>query len=526
MEKTLEVRTNARDKLREFIEGQFNNASIFISDHLDNKTCKVTTENEALEWWIDLIDSNVNRCFICYEPNAKRDRHFGNCNLIKYESSDFSTLCNESIFKKNGRTTDNDIYDGKSYLRIHAVPSLSDDNQPWFKNKKTNFNYFLCTDSEKALWNNGIKTEIRDSKKCFVVKYADFAELTSSEIIRERLNKSSVNGHSSNFWGLDIESCARAYTRREAGLIKEIYLKDIFTRKSEMFREGKVHIRCTKGFIDAHDSDTSSIVFIGNIDVLTEYVKNLPTPQLDMVGDAANKVEILALNELLSDDPTRTICEVMSSKLECLATDCEIHFHLENLINIVIDGRRERVGLPVSDVSDLERLFTLDNLGILVAVTTYPDKPGKRILGITGGKKDIGETPLECAVREAKEEVGIDLSQTLVVREKDEDFGSIVSKNAESKIVCVFHIQKLVNCYFMLHTLNIQYQDQDQINVFRAFNDQYQDRGQRDFGGRGQRDFGGRGQRDGGGRGQRDGGGRGQRDGGGRGQRDFGRKFP
>eukprot|EP01038_Epipyxis_sp_PR26KG_P011812 gene11812-15808_t len=59
-----------------------------------------------------------------------------------------------------------------------------------------------------------------------------------------------------------------------------------------------------------------------------------------------------------------------------------------------------------ADETDFSREFE-DTFGIIVTFTHYPDKC---VFSIPAGKRELGETPWMCAIRETYEEIGLDIS--------------------------------------------------------------------------------------------------------------------
>lgn len=238
-------------------------------------------------------------------------------------------------------------------------------------------------------WLGSIKFEPPVSDKYIQIPMSTLNDESLLESAHNRILKTLVYGNS---------LCSRFSDENNTNQIKrlchflvqeQLLLRALLTASPYMTMHREyVDIRLTKGLMDYHDMDASSLVIMGDEYSLETIIMNYK--QNVNINDSATKLISVNTNELLLLD-ARNICNMgefeMIDKSRML-----INYHLKQAHKALKQAKAQGIDFP-------ERM--------LVTVWNYVDECH---VGVTGGMRDLGETSLECALREAREEAGLDFT--------------------------------------------------------------------------------------------------------------------
>jgi hypothetical protein len=236
----------------------------------------------------------------------------------------------------------------------------------------------------------------------------------------QRLVKASfLNGNSSRAGSYKASVLAAALLREQK-----------FAQIVEENGVNLANFRLSQGFLDSHDMDTSAVVVVGSEDDLTALCEeyNSVRPDFPVIsdteGDTASALLFLSFDtiELMrsSPDEVDAIFEECLRDFEhinqCSVADknCSVSFNMNHLIN---------------DAAITEKRSQLGD-GVIVGISHYVDGlVGKPL----GGKRDLGETPLQCALRQTQEEGDLSIADNPCYRP-------------------IWHQQSMINFYYYYYS--------------------------------------------------------------------------
>lgn len=294
--------------------------------------------------------------------------------------------------------------------------------------------------------------------------------------LQRRWFDSVVNQHSSRN-NKDMRQCLDALTN-EMALINYLQstgqrVVDAHGRPTLADTAGpEIHVRFTKGLVDFHDCDNGTAMMFGKSSVMKE-MANTVTDRLqdpafnNGLADVACAMIALPLSCIMN----KTEAEVVQAIREEIETNnptifslVETHFnnnkistnsHLSlNLIEgLKVNGQwwgNDGAWLCDSDkkfcpwlASDIH--IDPSDISILLGVWNWPDKCE---VSISGGKRSLGETSLECALRETLEETTVDLTHARV-RARHQH--SVSQDDIGTDWMLSLHLQLNLNCYIFTH---------------------------------------------------------------------------
>jgi hypothetical protein len=206
-------------------------------------------------------------------------------------------------------------------------------------------------------------------------------------------------------------------------LLQEIHLVDYLKRLSPLFEEGNVVVRFTKGFVDYHDMDTASSIFLGDKEQLDSAVldASVNTPETFLICTETRG--------LFDCADIRDVSEVMACIQERgIAVDksIQLNHHLQKALE---EMRPKRDDFPT------HMLLTISNFDDVIQI------------GIPGGARNLGDTPLECAFKAAAEKAGIvlDPNGNLTIKDSPEACGG---PNGSVMWELFLHSQNDINQYY------------------------------------------------------------------------------
>jgi hypothetical protein len=190
------------------------------------------------------------------------------------------------------------------------------------------------------------------------------------------------------------------------------------------------------------------------------------------VTDLANAVVALPLRTLLHSTSHEEIIEEIKAlisvypefEVNTAGQKFELGHHIaSSLINCPPDWRNPDFFSPEElryiPWHETDSHIPIDSISVLVAAWMYPDCVQ---FDVTGGKRDLGETSLECAIRETFEETGIDLNNPNI-RGADDFIFDLSTKNDNASPWYLTHRLKgreMTTClYLFLHESILQTHD-------------------------------------------------------------------
>jgi hypothetical protein len=193
------------------------------------------------------------------------------------------------------------------------------------------------------------------------------------------------------------------------------------------------NIRLSKGFVDSHDMDTSAVVVVGSqVDLTALCVEyNSVRPDFPVIsasdGDKASALVYLSFETL---DLMKSLSQTEAVRIfEKCCRDSE---HIEQFSIPDKDWTvSATLRFLINSAAILERRRELGE-GVIVGISHYADGlVGKPL----GGKRTVGETPVQCAMREAHEEGGLVIDGNALYRP-------------------VWHEQTMINFYYYFYALD------------------------------------------------------------------------
>mmetsp|Transcript_2575 Transcript_2575/g.5221 ORF Transcript_2575/g.5221 Transcript_2575/m.5221 type:complete len:406 (+) Transcript_2575:28-1245(+) len=235
----------------------------------------------------------------------------------------------------------------------------------------------------------------------------------------ERVKQSRVYGHS-------LRTCHTEVVKSANFLLQETRLVEYLKDASRLFREGNVVVRLTKGFVDYHDMDTASAIFLGDKRVLDSLVQ-------DAAANASTTFLICTETiGLLDCADIREVSEVMEcidrieeDQVGAVDKGIQMDFYLKCALG-AMRGRR--------DDFPTHMLLTISNFDDVIEI------------GIPGGARNLCDTPLECALKVAlKAGIVLDLNSNLTIEGSSEPHG----RSDSSVMWTLFsHSQEEINKYY------------------------------------------------------------------------------
>lgn len=166
---------------------------------------------------------------------------------------------------------------------------------------------------------------------------------------------------------------------------------------------------------------SSLIVLVDHMDALHERVRHY-NPATNVHSDKAHCLVAVSLHSIVTKSQSELLGEIGAQLRQCRDVLTEeaklaLHYHIAKAIwpgiNCQWESSIPSHPIPSCSVENLLSLFHLarcshaEELGVLL--TGRMEKQQRMVLDMPGGKRELPETSLECAVRETWEETGIDL---------------------------------------------------------------------------------------------------------------------
>lgn len=238
--------------------------------------------------------------------------------------------------------------------------------------------------------------------------------------IATRIRESAVNGHSNLLWGCTPEAQDRKLDRRAQCLLREYKLLEILRNAWGEDFEGRFQVRLTQSFLNYHDLDNACVAVLGKIDVLQVLCD-------EHAGDAGGEKErhADAVDELIAVplaslyEASSVLVNTMTSMLKLVSQQPQSELHDTLQRSIVHRIQRGFFRVPneerVYDFFNPELIQAAGNdVGILIG-HQYDGWRNKWQFCVGGGKRNLGETPLECAIRECNEEFSMSISSPMIL---------------------------------------------------------------------------------------------------------------
>ena len=423
--------------------------NIIITGTEDNQECEIRPNSRtetagaavwAARWEIASIFSG--RCHRCLAPENNSPAHKRHSCIMDAHRPTVTSLVSwppiQSPFTKQ-------------YLLLCVSPR-DGLGENWLSryDKATNLTYHLMNDF-KDQWVGAklIKLPKTDLKlvlntEDFVTNIQDGELMLLYERCCARILHSSVNLHSKNFWGCSPEDVTAKLEKRVCSLMKEELMLKHLTKTSMAFFD-TYEIRPHKGLVDNHDMDHSCALLIGEVDSLKRYI--IETRASRSESEAHSLHVVLFKN--FAVESIEELTERLNRESNTQNGKLEKH-----LLNMHAAKMLDFSDVPETDLPFLHlgrpnvksNTFELEsqNLGFIVCANVWPD--GIVEFDLPGGKRNIGETPLECVIRETSEESGIDIRCCSRVD------GQMWTTSEPSDVnwVCILHTQVAENMYYLM----------------------------------------------------------------------------
>ena len=235
----------------------------------------------------------------------------------------------------------------------------------------------------------------------------DDVELPSEDDLKVRLQLSLVNGLSERlsseaqqeFKEFNRDDFDRRIKALSNNLLTELKLVARL-KKFDKVRRGVILFQLSQGFSDRHDMNTAAGFLTGDKMNLEEIASRYEC-QVNGAVDKASAMMAVPLSVLHSDArcAKQSLISLFKGNKDAFDkvrpkenSKYELYFHAQQFRSV------PKVSLP--------NTFN-EETAVLITITKWTDAI---TFSVPGGKRDLGETPWECLVREAKEECDVDLS--------------------------------------------------------------------------------------------------------------------
>jgi hypothetical protein len=270
----------------------------------------------------------------------------------------------------------------------------------WVKkdpNPELGYSYVLIGDNKKV-WVGSEKFTPGPCNKYLQIHLSDLSrpdeDLSIGAI--DRVARSVVYGNSLVASGRRDE----VYIRRTAALlVEETLLLSKLLLHSPSLREGAVNVRLAKGLVDKHDMDTASMVILGDVGSLDTLIQAFERDAVKANDSAATALvhvdtKQFCLSRRVQQLAIAEIATIMVTLGIPADKKMEMNSHLMHALKAMTEGTMKDILLP-------DRL--------LLMVCNFNDVCS---IGIPGGMRSLGESPLECAIRKNKAETGISFTDS------------------------------------------------------------------------------------------------------------------
>ena len=291
--------------------------------------------------------------------------------------------CRSDRLQTLGKLTSFDEWDSNFHLLINYSPSRS--------------SLIFLQDTDQCTYDStGKKTTIKDEYR----KYIEIPRLDQNldrEALRRRIAESFAFGRSSVFH-FDNNNFEAEIDQLIENLMIEVPIREILDARN-IFGAPKLTLRFSGDCLAFQKMLNGTCVPIGPErkirDLAREYVRD------ERYSDAAHALLAVPFHWLLrKEENVLSMLKAMAEELGALPSRIsdgyELMYTLQILCDKLSNRHLEEMGFDPRD----------SNVYIIVSFICYPDV---NYFSLPGGKREVAETSLECALRETKEETGIDI---------------------------------------------------------------------------------------------------------------------
>lgn len=271
---------------------------------------------------------------------------------------------------------------------------------------------------------------------------------TFLDILRRKVEMNVVHGHCTVTSPVEDLTTAllREYQLKWYLRQKGHKLVDIVDVPNEPFQVDQasikgpdITIRFQKQLVDFHNMDNSAMFLFGETSAMQAMARKLTSQLVEKQRngtDLASAVIALPLlsvlkkdDELLADLKSiaaqdAIVNGLLTDKFDSNKFKIDSHLKLNLMPGIQADGSWTKEDFLPQDQKFMPWkntqgwLLPMEEVSVLIAIWNYPDVA---TFGVTGGKRSLGETSLDCAIRENHEEILLDMQYAHVLNLLDED---------------------------------------------------------------------------------------------------------
>ncbi len=334
------------------------------------------------------------------------------------------------------------------------------------------FDYYVVLDKGKTGSYLHITAEVlRTFEEEFVKGHSHFAIFVNG--LRERTRRNMIYGHSDLLWNVPEDRQFAVESRIISSMYREFllcnYLEYFPTVETSHFNlsrpSGEVSnwspalksIRMSESVGTFHELYSSIFALIGPLSTIDQLASSYQC-NLTEHKDRVHHLFPMPLKDLLRYDGKKSMIAYFERVIRSIYPNIgldeqvkvSIKHHLLEVLFVGIQKKwKDKHGvLPLAERLHCPYHLARDydgELALVISIILCNSKTNKFEIDVPGGKRELGESPLECALRESWEEIGIDLTGCYV-------YGTNASDCHSSQwIICQHREIAEYSCYIALH---------------------------------------------------------------------------